>query len=91
MALIVKHFEKKCTTCPTTRALQGKAPAHDNHWLLLHHDNRSLQYDYHTIDIIAHHYSPQILCNFFKYTGMSTFPDFCRYLYQTGEYLCSKN
>jgi len=31
------------------RALQGKAPAHDNHRLLLYHD-------YHTIDIIAHHY-----------------------------------
>ena len=30
--------------------------AHDNHKLLSYHDNEPLQYDYHTIDIIAHHY-----------------------------------
>jgi len=41
-----------------TRALLGKAPAHDNHRLLLYHDNGSLQYDYHTIGIIVHHYFP---------------------------------
>jgi len=36
-----------------TRALQRKTPAHDNHKLLLYHDNGSLQYDNHTIDIIV--------------------------------------
>ena len=30
--------------------------AHDNHKLLSYHDNEPLRYDYHTIDIIAHHY-----------------------------------
>ena len=30
--------------------------AHDNHKLLSYHDNERLRYDYHTIDIIAHHY-----------------------------------
>ena len=39
-----------------TRALQGKAPALDKHRLLLCHDNGSLRYDHHTIDIIAYHY-----------------------------------
>jgi len=38
------------------RALQGKTPAHDNHRLLLYHNNGSLRYDYHTINIIARHY-----------------------------------
>jgi len=38
-----------------TRTLQGKTPAHDNHRLLLCHDNGSVRYDNHTIDIIAHH------------------------------------
>ena len=28
--------------------------AHDNHKLLSHHDNEPLQYNYHTIDTIAH-------------------------------------
>jgi len=37
------------------RALQGKAPINDNHRLLLYHDNGFLQYDYHTINSIAHH------------------------------------
>ena len=54
MALIVKYF-KNAWLIVTTRALLGKAPAHDNHRLLLYHDNGSLRYDYHTIDIIAHH------------------------------------
>ena len=31
--------------------------AHDNHKLLSYHNNEPLQYDYHTIDIIAHHQS----------------------------------
>ena len=31
--------------------------AHDNHNLLSYHDNETLRYDYHTIDIIAHHYT----------------------------------
>jgi len=35
------------------RALQGKAPAHDNHRLLLYNNNGSLQYNNHTIDIVA--------------------------------------
>ena len=30
--------------------------AHDNHKLLSYHDNEPLQYDYYTINIIAHHY-----------------------------------
>ena len=29
--------------------------AHDNLKLLSYHDNESLRYDYHTIDIIEHH------------------------------------
>ena len=29
--------------------------AYDNHKLLSYHDNEPLRYDYHTIDIIAHH------------------------------------
>ena len=40
----------------TIRASQGKAPTHDNHWLLMYPHNGSLRYDYHTIDIIVHHY-----------------------------------
>jgi len=44
------HFEKKSIM---TRALQGKSPAHDDHRILLYHDNGSLQYDNHTIDIIT--------------------------------------
>ena len=51
MALIVKNFEKNVWFVLT----QGKAHADDNHRLLLCHDNGSLWYDYHTIDIIAHH------------------------------------
>ena len=31
--------------------------AHDNHKLLSYHDNEPLRYNYHTIDIIAHHYT----------------------------------
>ena len=54
MALIVKYF-KNAWLIVTTRALLGKAPAHDHHGLLLYHDNRSLWYDYHTKNIIAHH------------------------------------
>ena len=30
--------------------------AHDNHKLLSYHDSEPLRYDYHTIDIVAHHY-----------------------------------
>ena len=35
---------------------------HDNHHILSYHDNGTLRCDYHTIDIIAHHY-----INFFLY------------------------
>ena len=35
--------------------------AHDNHKLLSYHDNEPLRYDYHTIDIIAHHYKTLLL------------------------------
>ena len=39
--------------------------AHDNHKLLSYHDNELLLYDYHTIDIIAHHYySPSFSLKF---------------------------
>ena len=36
--------------------------AHDNHKLLSYHDNEPLRYDYHTIDIIAHHKSDKYNC-----------------------------
>ena len=51
MALILKYFEKMYDLY----SLQGKAHAHDNQRLLLYYDNGSMRYDYHNIDIIAHH------------------------------------
>ena len=54
MALIVKHFKKRMT-----RALLGKALVNDNHRLLLYHNNGSLRYNYHTIDIINEHWHSQ--------------------------------
>ena len=41
VALIVKHYKNVWLTV-MTRALLGKAPAYDNHRLLLYHDNGSL-------------------------------------------------
>ena len=41
---------------------------HNNHHLLSYHDNGSLQYDYHTIDIIAPHYLYKLLDHFGNYS-----------------------
>jgi len=56
MALILKHFGK-CMTCTHDKSIASKAPAHSNQRLLFYHNNGSLRYYYHTIDIITHHYT----------------------------------
>ena len=38
----------KCVICTHDKSIAIKAPAHDNHRLLLYHNNRFLQYEYHT-------------------------------------------
>jgi len=53
MASIVKLFSENIYDL---YSLQEHCKAvHDNHRLLLYHDNTSLRYDNHTINIIAHH------------------------------------
>ena len=42
--------------------------AHDNHKLLSYHNNEPLQYNYHTIDIIVHHYCKNICDPYYEPT-----------------------